>query len=131
LDNYPAHQTRQEDRHEALEDAPAQFLDVVEEGHFAPVLTSLRHAGPPQTPAPDAGEATAPGAGACRARGWPLESGRKRRSPGRSMSVRPPCRPAARRGTPACREPTVPAAHSERPSTPADTPPPPRAAPPR
>src|SRR5438552_11715443 len=76
LDDYPAHQARQEDRHEALEDAPAQFLDVVEEGHFAPVLTSLRHAAPPQTPAPDAGEATAPGAGACRARGWPLERGR-------------------------------------------------------
>src|SRR3989442_1322422 len=48
LDDYPAHQARQEDRHEALEDAPAQFLDVVEEGHFAPVLTSLRHAGPPR-----------------------------------------------------------------------------------
>src|SRR3989454_2979830 len=48
LDDYPAHQARQEDRHEALEDAPTQFLDVVEEGHFAPVLTSFRHAGPPR-----------------------------------------------------------------------------------
>src|SRR5256884_2369633 len=48
LDDSPAPQARKEDRHEALEDAPAQFLDVVEEGHFAPVLTSLRHAAPPR-----------------------------------------------------------------------------------
>src|SRR5258708_28921476 len=46
LDDYPAHQTRQQDRHEALEDTPAELLDVVEEGHFAPVLRSLRPAGP-------------------------------------------------------------------------------------
>src|SRR3989442_1023919 len=46
LDDYPAHQARHQDRHEALEDTPAQLLDVVEEGHFAPVVTSLRHAGP-------------------------------------------------------------------------------------
>src|SRR2546425_1357005 len=32
LDDYPAHQARHQDRHEALEDTPAQLLDVVEEG---------------------------------------------------------------------------------------------------
>src|SRR2546425_4182371 len=48
LDDDPARQRPDDDREQAVEDAPAQLLDVVEEGHLGPVVTSLRHAGPPR-----------------------------------------------------------------------------------